>query len=101
MFGLSFGEILFLGILALIVVGPRQLPELARQIGRFMSEIRRATDGFTNELKRQARVDLDPIDFLNQRKSNHQSEQKISEDSNKQTTEALPQVTSTSEKKDE
>lgn len=58
MFGLSMTEMVFLGVLALIVIGPKQLPELARNLGRFMSELKRATDGFTTELKNQARVDF-------------------------------------------
>jgi len=38
-------EILTLGAVALIVFGPQKLPEVARSIGRFMSEVRRvATD---------------------------------------------------------
>lgn len=59
MFGLSFGEILFLGVLALIVVGPKQLPELARYLGRFLNEVKRSTEELTGDLKRQARADFD------------------------------------------
>lgn len=36
----------FLAVLALIFIGPKQLPELARVIGRFMTEMRRATQEF-------------------------------------------------------
>lgn len=59
MFGLSLGEVLFLGIIALIVIGPKQLPELARNLGRFLNELKRATDGFTTDLKDQAKIDFD------------------------------------------
>ena len=41
-FGFS-GEIIFIMLLALILFGPRRLPEIARQMGRFMAEFRRAT----------------------------------------------------------
>lgn len=59
MLGFSLGEILFLAILALVVVGPKQLPEVARQVAKFLNELKRATSGFTDELKRQARIDLE------------------------------------------
>lgn len=59
MFGLSMGEVLILGVMALIVVGPKQLPELARTIGRLMSEMRKATDHFTEQLRIQATLDAD------------------------------------------
>lgn len=61
MFGLGMSEIIFLGLLALIVIGPKELPELARTIGRFMNELKRSTNVLGDELKQQTR--LDRIDF--------------------------------------
>ncbi|HWU44787.1 MAG TPA: twin-arginine translocase TatA/TatE family subunit [Bdellovibrio sp.] len=58
MFGFSLGEILFLAALALIVIGPKELPQVARSIGRLLNELKRTAGGFTEELQRQARVDL-------------------------------------------
>lgn len=59
MFGLSMSEILIVGVLALIVIGPRQLPELARTIGRMMSELRKATDHITEQIRAQATIEED------------------------------------------
>ncbi|HRO66351.1 MAG TPA: twin-arginine translocase TatA/TatE family subunit [Pseudobdellovibrionaceae bacterium] len=59
MFGLGFTEVLFLGVLALIVIGPKQLPEMARHLGRFLNELKRATDGITNDIRNQTRIDFD------------------------------------------
>lgn len=64
MFGLGMGEILVLAILGLILIGPEQLPELARTLGRFINDLKRTTDGLTDDLKKQARADID-FDFLN------------------------------------
>ena len=61
MFGLGMSEIIFLGLLALIVIGPKELPELARTIGRFMNELKRSTNVLTDELKQQARFDLNDM----------------------------------------
>ena len=44
MFGsLGLPEILFIAVVALLVFGPRRLPEIGRTMGRFLGEFRRAT----------------------------------------------------------
>lgn len=57
MFGLSLPEILFLAILALVVVGPKQLPEVARTLGRMLNELRRASSSLTDELREHVKID--------------------------------------------
>ena len=47
MFGIGFPELLLIMAIALIVVGPSKLPDLARALGRGYAEFKRAT----NELK--------------------------------------------------
>ena len=47
MFGIGFPELILIMAIALIVVGPSKLPDLARALGRGYSEFRKAT----NELK--------------------------------------------------
>ncbi len=59
MFGMSLGEMLMLGALALIVVGPKQMPELARYLGRFLNDLKRSTEDITSDLKKQASIDFD------------------------------------------
>ena len=58
MLGLGLSEILFLLVLALIVIGPKQLPEVARNIGRMLNEFRRSTAVFAEDMKSQVQVDL-------------------------------------------
>ena len=54
MFGsLGFPEILFILALALIVFGPRRLPEVGRTIGRALGEFRRATGDLKRTLDRE------------------------------------------------
>lgn len=52
MFNLGFSELILLAIIALIFIGPKQLPELARTLGRTLNELKRATgdlkDTFTS-----------------------------------------------------
>ena len=55
MFNIGFSELLVVGVIALIFIGPQQLPEVARTIGRMLNELRRATDdlkgGFTSDVQ--------------------------------------------------
>ena len=57
MFGLSLPEIIFLAILALVVIGPKQLPEVARTLGRVLNELRRASSSLTEEFRQQVKID--------------------------------------------
>ena len=48
-FGIGMPELLLILALALIVLGPKKLPELARALGKGMAELRRATDELKDE----------------------------------------------------
>jgi len=50
MFGIGFPELLLILVLALIVFGPDKLPQLARQIARFVGELKKASDEFKDQL---------------------------------------------------
>lgn len=51
MFGpLGLPELLFIFVLALLIFGPRKLPEIGRTIGRAMGELRRATSELKGSL---------------------------------------------------
>ena len=51
MFGIGMPELLLILALALIVLGPKKLPELARALGKGMAEFRRATDELRDEFR--------------------------------------------------
>jgi Tat protein translocase TatB subunit len=50
MFGIGTPELLVILVVALIVLGPERMPEIARALGKAMAELRRATSGLTEEL---------------------------------------------------
>jgi sec-independent protein translocase protein TatA len=49
MFGLGGGELLLLGIIALVFIGPKKLPELARGLGKGIREFQKAKSELLNE----------------------------------------------------
>ena len=49
MFGLGFAEVILIAVLALIFIGPKQLPDVARVIARLLNEWKRATSDFTSQ----------------------------------------------------
>jgi sec-independent protein translocase protein TatB len=50
-------------LLALILFGPRRLPEIARQIGKFMGEFRKASNSFQSQIHDEIRkLELEEAD---------------------------------------
>ncbi len=50
---MSFSETIFLFLLALVVFGPKKLPEIARQIGKALNEFRRASNEFKAQIEQE------------------------------------------------
>src|ERR1700679_44562 len=48
---MSFSETIFLFFLALVVFGPKKLPEIARQAGKLLAELRRASNEFKSQIE--------------------------------------------------
>ena len=50
MLGIGMQEIIIILVVALIIIGPKKLPDLARALGRAMGEFRRAADDLKDNL---------------------------------------------------
>jgi Tat protein translocase TatB subunit len=59
MFGLGLSEILVILAVALIIIGPKRLPEIARALGKGLAEFRRAANDFKYTLDAEYYDNLD------------------------------------------
>jgi sec-independent protein translocase protein TatB len=57
MFGLGFGEIVIIAILALILLGPDRLPDAAKTLGKTLREIRKHTDDLKEQFETEIYAD--------------------------------------------
>ena len=55
MANLGMGDTLILMVLALVVFGPRRLPQIGRQIGKLMYEFRKASNDFKFQMEEELR----------------------------------------------
>jgi TatA/E family protein of Tat protein translocase len=60
---LGFPEMIFLFFLALIIFGPKKMPEIGRQIGKAINEFKRAS----NEFKSQIEAEISQLEVENHR----------------------------------
>jgi TatA/E family protein of Tat protein translocase len=58
---LGFSEIAFIVIVALLLFGPKNLPEIGRTLGRGMAEFRRATDELKRSINTELALDESPV----------------------------------------
>ena len=57
MFDIGFLELMVVGVLGLLVLGPERLPVAARTLGLFIGKIRRTMSNFQDDLERKVRTD--------------------------------------------
>lgn len=57
MFDIGFSELLVIGVLGLLVLGPEKLPKAARTLGLLFGRARRTVNNFQDELERQVRAE--------------------------------------------
>jgi sec-independent protein translocase protein TatB len=55
MFDIGWGELLVIGIVALVVIGPKELPGVVRTLGQTMAKLRRMATDFQNQFNEAMR----------------------------------------------
>jgi len=56
MFGIGMPELLIILVLALIVIGPQKLPDMARSLGKGLAEFKKASNDFRRNIEEEARA---------------------------------------------
>lgn len=67
MFGIGMSELLIIFVFALIFIGPKKLPELAKNLGKGLREFQKAKDDLMNHVNDAARQE-DKVEHIAQEK---------------------------------
>ncbi len=80
-------DILFILVLALVIFGPKKLPEIARQIAKYMAQFRQ----MSNDLKRQLESEMLKIEMEEKEKKSAAASLQLEAGRQPASTEPLPQ----------
>jgi Tat protein translocase TatB subunit len=67
MFDFNWGEMMLIGVVALVAIGPKELPRALRTLGQWVAKARRMANEFQNqfhEAMREAELRLDSPNYL-------------------------------------
>lgn len=69
MFGIGMTEMIIIAVIALIFIGPDQIPDVARNVGRFLNDLKRSTDDLKKDFQQQTGLPQNFDEWLEARKN--------------------------------
>ena len=103
MFGIGLPELIVIMVIALIVIGPSKLPDLARALGKGLAEFRKASqeikDSFNLDEEIQT-IKKETIDTINDFKDSLDAEENENEEVQESESESAEEATATDDKVD-
>ncbi len=84
MFGLGIPELILIFVIALVVFGPKKLPDLGKSIGRAMAEFKKASEEFQESVRSEMKeveksADLEEVKKLGELSADKESEKPSAE----------------------
>lgn len=106
MFGLGIPELLVIFVIALIVFGPKKLPDLGKSIGRAMAEFKKASEEFQESVRAEMKeveksADLEEVKKLGTIDLSAPVEAEVAKPAEEQGTEQKPEQQTDQKKSEE